>query len=269
MLGDNNSILGVTSNQLDRKFTYGASAWWMPTTKEFGPKGAYGDWEYHETVATRFGFSSTWSPEQRFTDTTGGPDNTSLRLADSLNVFETGALAPGVTVDRVDYKILSLDAGIKHKGVFLQTEVYNRWFGNFKADGALPVTSIHDTGFYVQGAFYPVPKKLELYGATSQIFGDKGAGFSNSSEYLAGMNFYLTDTRNHRFNVQVIDVNDSPSAARSATTSAARTALRWRRRSRSISERQGDWAGACPGDRSHANLPPSAGSYGFPRALRP
>jgi len=210
MLGDTNSILGVTSSQLDRKFTYGASAWWMPTTKEFGPKGAYGDWEYHDKLATRFGFSSTWSPEQRFTDTTGSPDNTTLRLADSVNVFDTGALAPRVTVDTVDYTILSLDGGIKYKGLFLQTEVYNRWLGNFKADGGLPVSRIHDKGLYVQGAFYPVPKKLELYAGTSQIFGDKGAGFSNSSEYLAGMNFYPADTRNHRLNVQVIDVNHAP-----------------------------------------------------------
>ena len=35
-----------------------------------------------------------------------------------------------------------------------------------------------DNGFYVQGAFYPVPRKLELYAATSQIFGDKNFVFS-------------------------------------------------------------------------------------------
>ena len=62
----------------------------------------------------------------------------------------------------------------------------------------------------MQGAFFPVPKKLELYAATSQIFGDKAAGFGNSSEYLLGVNFYPVDTRNHRLNVQVIDVNRSP-----------------------------------------------------------
>jgi hypothetical protein len=55
-----------------------------------------------------------------------------------------------------------------------------------------------------------VPKKLEIYAATSQIYGDAGAGFGNSSEYLAGMNFYPADTRSHRVNVQVIDVNRSP-----------------------------------------------------------
>ena len=184
--------------------------WWMPTTKEFGPRGAYGDWEQHEKVATRFGFSTTQSPEQRFTTSTGGPDNTTLRLADSVNVFDTGALAKGVTVDTVNYRVLAFDAGVKYRGMFLQTEIYNRWLDNFKADGVLPVTSIHDSGFYVQGAFFPVPKKLEAYAATSQIYGDKSAGFSNSSEYLAGMNYYPFDSRNYRLNFQVIDVNHSP-----------------------------------------------------------
>ncbi|MCX6549884.1 MAG: hypothetical protein NTY02_02555 [Acidobacteria bacterium] len=211
MLGNTNSNLDVKSSQLDRTFTTGASMWWMPTTKEFGPKGAYGDYEMHEKLATRFGVSTTRSPEQRFTSaTSGGPENSTLRLADSVNVFDTGSLVPGVTVDTVDYRILSFDAGVKYKGFFLQTEIYNRWLDHFKADGVLPVTSIHDTGFYVQGAFFPVPKKLELYAATSQILGDKSAGFSNSSEYLIGGNYYPFNSRNQRLNVQVIDVNHSP-----------------------------------------------------------
>jgi len=211
VLTNNSSSLGVKSSQLDRDYTSGASVWWMPTTKEFGPRGAYGDWEQHEKVATRFGVSTVRSPEQRFTDaTTNASGNTTIRLADSLNVFDAGALAPGVTVDRVNYRILSVDAGVKYRGFFLQTEYYNRWLDHFQADGALPVGSIHDTGFYVQAAFYPVPKKLEVYAATSQIFGDKQAGFANSSSYLAGANFYPFNTRNHRLNAQVIDVNHSP-----------------------------------------------------------
>jgi len=206
-----NSVLGVKSSQLDRRFTTGGSVWWMPTTKEFGPRGNYGDYEHHDKVATRFGFSAVQSPEERFTNsTTGGTDNTTLRLADGVNLFETGALANGVTVDTADYRILSFDAGVKYKGIFLQTEVYNRWLDNFKADGVLPVTSVHDAGFYVQGGFFPVPKKIEAYGITSQIYGDKDAGFSNSSEYGVGMNFYPFDTRNHRLNIQLLDVNKSP-----------------------------------------------------------
>ncbi len=214
MIGNNSSSLGIKAVQLDRRFTTGGSMWWMPTTHEFGPRGAYGDWENHETLATRFGFSTTYSPEERFTDAnSGATGNTVIRLADSLNIFDTGALVPAVTVQRVNYRILSIDAGMKYRGVFLQTEIYNRWLDHFVADGPLPMTSIVDRGFYVQGAFYPVPKKLEVYGITSQIFGDKSAGFDNSSEYGVGMNFYPANTRNHRLNVQVLNVNHSPASS--------------------------------------------------------
>ena len=211
MLGNSNSALDIKATQLDRTFTRSASMWWMPTTKEFGPKGGYGDWDSHQKLATRFGFSASFSPEQRYTNADNGSSgNTTLRLADSVNVFDKGALAPGVTADRVDFTILSVDAGIKYRGFFLQTEIYNRWLDNFVVDGPLPVTSIHDQGFYVQGAFYPVPKKLEVYGVTSQIYGDTSAGFDHSYEYGGGFNFYPADTRNHRFNIQVLRVHASP-----------------------------------------------------------
>ncbi len=211
MAANNNSALGIKASQLDRHFSTGASAWWMPTTKEFGPRGAFGDWEHHDKLATRIGVSTAHSREQRYTDPdTGATGNTTLKLADSLNVFDIGALAPGVTVDQVDYRVLSFDAGAKYHGVFLQTEIYTRWLNDFVADGPLPVTSIVDKGFYVQGSFFPVRQKLELYGATSQIYGDKDAGFDNSSEYLGGLNFYPANTRNHRLNLQVMNVNHSP-----------------------------------------------------------
>jgi hypothetical protein len=211
MVANNNSALGIKAAQLDRKPSYGASVWWMPTTTEFGPKGGFGDWEMHEKVATRFGVSALASPEERFTDAnTGATGNTTLKLADSLNVFDTGSLAPGVTVQNVDYKLLSLDAGLKYRGFFIQTELYSRRLDAFEADGPLPVGKIEDTGFYVQTSFYPIPKKLELYAATSQIFGDADAGFGDSSEYILGMNVYPFKSRNYRANLQVIDVNRSP-----------------------------------------------------------
>jgi len=210
VLGNNNSSLGVKAVDLDRKLSYGASLFWMPTTHEFGPRGGYGDFEMHDKVATRFGIGAVKSPETRQTSDPNTPNNTTLRLADSLNVFDDGSLAPGVSVQSVDYQVLSVDAGVKYKGFFLQAELYNRWLTNFQADGPLPVGQIHDLGFYAQGAFYPVPKMLELYVATSQIFGDNHAGFSNSNEYLGGFNFYLFKSRNYRVNTQVMYVNRSP-----------------------------------------------------------
>jgi hypothetical protein len=211
MVGDNLSGLGITAVQMDRDFGWGGSVWWMPTTHEFGPKGGYGDWEFHEDLATRFGISATQSKENRQTFSLDeAPDNTTIRLADSLNVFELGALAPGVVVQDVDYEVLSLDAGMKWRGVFLQTELYRRRLDNFVASGPVPVREIEDEGFYVQAAFYPLPRRLELYAVTSQIFGDEDAGFDDSSEYLGGINFYPLATRNHRLNIQVGEINDSP-----------------------------------------------------------
>ena len=229
MVGNNSSILGTTAVDLDRNFTTGASVWWMPTTHEFGPRGGYGDWEMHENLATRFGISTTWSPEQRYSEPPEDSINTSLKLADSLNLFGTGSLAPDVTVLEVDYAILSFDAGFKYQGFFLQAEYFTRWLDNFVADGLLPVDEIIENGFYIQTAFFPVPKKLELYAATSQIYGDSDAGFDNSSEYLIGMNWYPWNTRNHRLNLQLIDVNFSPvgstfgyyTAGQSGTTASA------------------------------------------------
>jgi len=210
MVGNSSSTLGVTASTLDRKFTYGASVWWMPTTKEFGPRGAFGDWERHEQVATRFGFSSVYSPEQRYTDIGTDPGNTAIKLADSLNAFSTGSLAPGITITELGYQNLAIDAGFKYRGFFFQTELYLRKLDNFQADGVLPVSEIKDQGFYIQTAFYPIPKKLELYFVTSQIFGDSDAGFGDSSEYVVGMNYYPFNSRNYRLNAQVIDVNKSP-----------------------------------------------------------
>jgi hypothetical protein len=163
----------------------------------------------HEKVATRFGLSACYSPEQSYTGT-GTPKNTTLKLADAGNVFDTGALAPGVTVDNVDYRVLAVDAGAKYKGVFVQFEHYVRWLDQFEADGPLPVDQIVDHGFYVQAAFFPVPKMLETYVATSQIYGDEDAGFDKSDEYLIGANVYPFKTRDTRLNIQYIGVNHSP-----------------------------------------------------------
>jgi hypothetical protein len=208
-MGNSSSSLGYTADDLDREFTYGGSVWWMPTTREFGPRGAYGDWEMHEKVATRFGFSANWSGEQRYTEIGEDPSNTTLKLVDSVNLFETGSLAPDVTITFADYHVLAFDAGAKYRGVFLQTEFYWRTLNGFLADGPLPVSELKDWGFYVQAAFFPIPRKLELYGATSQIYGDEDAGFGTANEYLGGLNYYLADTRNHRLNLQVMDINRS------------------------------------------------------------
>ena len=74
------------------------------------------------------------------------------------------------------------------------------------ADGPLPVGVVRDFGFYVQAAYMVVPKRVELYGATSYVFSDYG----KPKEFIAGGNYYPWNTRNIRLNLHVINVNRSP-----------------------------------------------------------
>jgi hypothetical protein len=210
MLGNNLSILGINATELTRSLSPSLSVWWTPTTGEFGPRGAYGDYERHDKLATRFGTSMIHSRESRFNDLAQrSPDNTQVRISDGLLFFETGALADSVTVIDADFDLLSIDAGMKYKGFFLQSEYYFRKLSKFNTDGPVPIHSIFDHGFYIQAAYTIIPKKIELYAATSQVFGE----FRNSYEYLGGINYYPADTRNFRVNAQVIKVHRSPTGS--------------------------------------------------------
>src|SRR5215469_16256366 len=206
MFGNNNSNLDVPAVKLDRQLSFGAALTWLPTTGEFGPRGAFGDYEDHQQLATRFNLAYTYSPEDRQSPIGSPAGNTTLRLADSLNVFDTGAFANDVTVARVRYQMLSASAGMKYHGFWLQGEGYVRKLDNFVADGKLPVGVVRDSGFYVQVADMIVPKRLELYGATSYIFGPYGHPW----EYIVGNNYYPWNTRNIRLNTQLIYVSHSP-----------------------------------------------------------
>jgi hypothetical protein len=211
-IGNNLSNLDITAVQLTRDLSQGVSLTWMPTTGEFGPRGAFGDYEKHESLATRFGVDYSRSREDRFNSALNeAPDNTTIRLGDSLLLFGPGSLAPNVTVQKATYQLLTADGGIKYKGFWLQSEGYSRLLDNFVANGPVPVATIRDQGFYVQTSYMLVPKKIELYGATSWIFPQfhpKDA--KTPHEALGGVNWYPMDSRNYRLNLQVISVDRSP-----------------------------------------------------------
>jgi hypothetical protein len=211
MVGNNLSQLGLSAVKLTRDLGGGASFWWMPTTGEFGPRGAYGDYEWHEKLATRFGVSYAYAREDRFNEINNpSPDNVQIRLADSTLLFATGTLAPGITVQKANYYLLAEDAGFKYHGFFLMGEGYYRLLDRFQADGPLPMATIRDRGFFVQIAQMVLPKRVEVYGASSYVYGDTRFGFGQSHEFLGGTNYYPIDSRNLRFNLQVIRVQRSP-----------------------------------------------------------
>jgi hypothetical protein len=198
MVGNNLSQIGINATKLTRELATSLSVWYLPTTGEFGPRGGFGDYEIHKKVATRFGVSYTRSRENRFSQPSlSAPDNTQIRLSDSTLFFQTGALAANTTVNDADYHMVAVDVGAKYGGIHLQTELYYRLLTKFDGDGPLPLSAIHDHGFYVQAGYTLPNRKWMIYSATDFIFGQ----FNNSYEAGGGANYYPTDTRNWRFNL--------------------------------------------------------------------
>jgi hypothetical protein len=208
-VGNNISQIGVPAALLTRDLAVGGSVWWMPTTGEFGPKGGQGDYERHDRVATRFGVSGTRANEAHYTALDQPPGSSQIRTADGVPLFEDGALEQGVTLERATYSLLSFDAGLKYRGIYLQTEVHLRWLNDFLANGPVPLTGLFDKSFYVLGSFFVIQQRWEVYGGTSFVLGDQAAGFRTQFELIGGSNIYPADTRNFRINIHAMYVDRS------------------------------------------------------------
>jgi hypothetical protein len=200
MVGNNLSSLGIQASKLTRNMSTSGSLVWMPTTGEFGPRGGNGDFEHHEKLATRFGFSVCHSRENRFNNTgTPSPDNTQVRMSDGVLFFETGALAPDVTVQEADYNMVAVDLGMKYRGFALHTEFYNRSLSHMDTDGPVPYSLIRDKGYTVQALYMLVPQILCVYGVHSALIDEFKR---NPWEAGGGFNIYPCKTRSWRINVQ-------------------------------------------------------------------
>jgi len=209
MLGNNLSQIGLTANKLTRSPAVAASAWWMPTSGEFGSRGGFGDYERHKTLATRFGFSYTHSPETRGNqpDPESGPDNVQIRVSDASLLFGPSSLAPGVTLQTAHFNLYAMDAGLKYRGFAIQSEGYVRNLDHFEfLSGSLPYHSIRDNGFYTQASYTLPSRTIELYALTSQIFGQQVYSY----EYGGGTNYRPFHTQNFRVNADVKRIVRSP-----------------------------------------------------------
>jgi hypothetical protein len=81
-----------------------------------------------------------------------------------------------------------------------------RWLNDFVADGPLPLSSTFDHGFELTAGHFIVPKKLQLYGRGSAVFGE----FRDSSEYGGGARWYFLPTERLWLNTELIRVNRAP-----------------------------------------------------------
>jgi hypothetical protein len=204
------SQLGIKASEDDRNFAFSGSVMWMPTTGEFGPRGGLGDLEHHVDLATRFGASACQARESRFAPNDQPPKHSQIRMSDGVNPFETGALAAGVTVERLTYQNLSLDAGFKLRGFSFQGEYTFRRLSDFSATGPVPESELSDQGFFVQGMHMVVPRLLGLY-ATVGYIDDEFRRYPKELSY--GASYYPYGSRSWRLNLHVIHIDQSPAGS--------------------------------------------------------
>jgi hypothetical protein len=208
MIGNNLSQLGVSAAQLDNTFnTTSFMLGWLPTTGEFGLYGTFGDYDYHEKLATRLAGHYTHSREDKQTQPgTNSIENSQIRLTDGNILFTPDLFGPGITVEKVDYDMVSVDAGVKKKGFSLEGEYYWRWLSNFAGPNTAGIADIDDHGFQLQSSAMLVPRTLQAYLSGSKILGRYG----NGSEVRAGLNWYVAKERGLRLNAEWIHLNNCP-----------------------------------------------------------
>jgi hypothetical protein len=208
MLGNNLSTLGVSALQLDNGLnTTSYSLQWLPSTGEFGLYGTFGDYDWHEQLATRVGAHYTRSTETRQSQPgTDDIENTQVRLTDGSIVFTPDLFGPGITVEEVDYEMASIDAGLKYKGLAIEAEYYWRWLSDFSGIGVDALDDIDDDGFQVQTSAMPIRDVLQVYLSGAVIDGRFGDG----SELRAGANWYFVGKRGLRANFEWIHLDDCP-----------------------------------------------------------
>jgi len=208
MLANNLSTLGVSASQLDNKFnTQSYALQWLPTTGEFGLYGTFGDYDYHQKAATRVGWHYTHSVEEKQSQPgTEGIENSQIRLTDGSVIFTPNLFGNGISVNQVTYRMVSIDAGLKYRGLSFEGEYYRRWLSDYVGVDTGGIPNIIDSGYQMQTSAMPIPQILQVYFSWSQIFGDYG----DPSEWRVGQNWYFLKQRGIRVNAELIHVNKSP-----------------------------------------------------------
>ena len=206
-LSNNLSALGVSASQMDPCIcTVSGMLYWMPTTGEFGPGAGFGDYEYHEDLATLFGVHFTYSRE----DAQEQPgvnsfENSQIRLSDGTLFFAPNAFNTGGMINKATYSMLDLDAGMKWKGWSLDAEYYFRWLDDFETIGPIPVESLFDHGFQVYASTMLQPDYWQAYLSGSKIFGQYGDPW----DLAAGLTYFPFGFKEVRMNGQALYMDRS------------------------------------------------------------
>ena len=209
MFATNLSILGVSASQIDNKMdTQSFALQWLPTTGEFGLCGTFGDYDYHEKVATRVGVHWSHSLEdkqsQPGTNAHRKQPDPSHRRQRRLHA---GSVRPG---HHRQQRRLQDDERRRRasstRACRSRASTTGAALTNFTGVNTGGIPDITDTGYQLQSSAMAIKDVLQVYLSGSQIFGDYG----DPSEVRVGGNWYFKKQRGLRLNGEYIHVNHSP-----------------------------------------------------------
>ena len=204
MLSNGFNTLNVRPSQYTQRFCLSESVWWEPWG-DFGR--GYPDLQAHQQPVIRIGSSFTFALAQSSELGGGAPENSLLRLSDGTLITQTGALAPGVTVQEYNVSLAAFDVSYKYRGCSLATEIYLQQLSALRGNGPLPMNSISAHGGFVQGGYFVRPQEVELYSRGSVVAGGYGTG----TEIGGGVNWFpIKGQNNLRFTFDLAWLENSP-----------------------------------------------------------
>ncbi len=201
MLGQGFNTQGLPPSETGNNFAVAGSAWW-DVLGHYGPARP-SDFEIHDELAVRLGSSGVSA-------VVGTPGRQSveadfLRLTNGTRLTETGALAPGATVQSFDVSLLAIDAAFKYRGWSANAEYFWRSVTDLKANLPVPDVGLQH-GFYVEGGVFLLPQQLELNSQLAFVTGRQGARTS----YAAGFSYFPRKSQYLKLTIDATFIDGSP-----------------------------------------------------------
>ena len=203
MVGNGYRTTNLPNSESDGLFSYAASGRWEPCGA-FGRQLADYGWSCRPLL--QLGQSFVFSPQRGTAPAKPLGEADFLRLTDGTRLADTGALVPGVTVNRADLYFYGVDGALKWRGWSLNAELFLRWIQDLRGDGPLPLGKLFQRGYYVEGGRFLVAKRLDVNFRYSQVSGL----FGNASEYALGCNWYPLDTPRLKLSFDATRLDGSP-----------------------------------------------------------
>jgi hypothetical protein len=200
-----NAIDGGTTGVLRRgtSMAWAGNTWWEP----LGPFGlGVSDMEHHDDPVVRFGTSGVYAPTYALPIQGNNPEDTIVRLSNGTPITAGGALGTGTRVDQFIYRLATVDAAWKWRGIGASAEYYFRLIDDFRGQGPFDRSNMFDHGGLGYLSWCFVPRTHEAYARSSVVTGPYGTG----QEYGGGLNWYLKKSRQARLTVEGLYMNRNP-----------------------------------------------------------